>query len=78
MYSFRHHDETVLMKKISYVKCSVNKTDYISSDEDGSAIAKHSDDSEDNVIAIGYKLSSLKQLRNSWNFISDILDQLMK
>ena len=47
--------------KISCIKCSLNKTNYISSDEDDGAVPMHSDDAEDDVIVIGYKPSSLKQ-----------------
>ena len=41
--------------KIYCIKCSLNKTNYISSDEDDGY------DSEDDVIVIGYKPSCLKQ-----------------
>ena len=58
-------------KKISCLKCSVNKTNYISSDEDNCVAAAHSDGSEDDVIMIDYKSLSLKhceELGNSWEF----------
>ena len=61
----------MLVKKISCNKCFLNKTNSISSDEDDGAVAMHSDNSEDNVILIGYKPSSLKQgekLGNSFEF----------
>ena len=59
------------VKKISCLKCSVNKTNYISSDEDNCVAAAHSDGSEDDVIMIDYKSLSLKhceELGNSWEF----------
>ena len=58
------------MKKISCIKCSLNETNYISSDEDRAA-AMHSGDSDDDIIVIGNELSSLtqsKELRNSFEF----------
>ena len=68
---FRHYNEKVPVKKISCSKCSLNKTNYISSDEDDGAAAMHPDNSKDNVIMVGYKSSSLKQgeeLGNSFEF----------
>ena len=59
------------LKKISCIKCSLNKTNYISSDDDDSAVAMHSDDSEDDFVVISYNPTSLKQdekLGNSLEF----------
>ena len=59
------------LKKISCIKCSLNKTNSIYSDDDDSAVAMHSDDSEDDVVVISYKPTSFKkdkELGNSLEF----------